>query len=92
MSQLKEGKDDLRTTLDKINIGEQGVIEDYAEVSDLQGRLKELGLVRGTIVSVERYAPFGDPIEIQVRGYHLAIRRKDASHIIVSRLKAMEKK
>ncbi len=78
--------------LDQLEVGEQGVIENYEGTSDLQGRLKELGLVRGTPVLLKRYAPLGDPLEIRVRGYHLAIRRKDASQIIVSKSKSREKK
>ena len=70
-----------KRTLDQLKIGEEGVIEHYAGESALQGRLKELGLVRGTKVVVERYAPLGDPIEIRVRGYHLAIRKQDAACI-----------
>ncbi len=72
-------------TLDQLKIGEEAVIEDYSGGGDLQGRLKELGLVRGTSVLVERYAPLGDPMEIRVRGYHLAIRKKDAAQITVSK-------
>lgn len=46
-------------------------------------RLKDLGLVPGTLLSVQRYAPMGDPMEIHLRGYSLAIRRKEAGKIIV---------
>jgi len=70
-------------TLDQLQIGMEGIIESYAGATELQGRLKELGLVRGTRVVVERYAPLGDPIEIRIRGYHLAIRRHDAACITV---------
>ena len=73
----------MKITLDQLQIGDEGIIEHYAGESELQGRLKELGLVRGTKVVVERYAPLGDPIEIRVRGYHLAIRKQDAACITV---------
>lgn len=46
-------------------------------------RLQELGLVRGTSVRFVRVAPLGDPIEIQVRGYHLSLRRQEADVVIV---------
>ena len=77
-----------KLTLDQLKIGEEGVIDHYAGESALQGRLKELGLVKGTKVVVERYAPLGDPIEIRVRGYHLAIRKQDAACINVMCRKA----
>lgn len=81
-----QGKHLMETTLDQLAAGEQGILQQYSGDGDLQGRLKELGLVRGTMILVERYAPLGDPLEIKVRGYHLAIRKKDAAQIVVRRL------
>ena len=46
-------------------------------------RLMEMGIVPGAPVSVVRSAPLGDPIEIRVRGYHLALRRSEARTITV---------
>ena len=48
-------------------------------------RLMEMGIVPGAPVSVVRSAPLGDPIEIRVRGYHLALRRTEARTITVIR-------
>jgi ferrous iron transport protein A len=72
-------------TLDRLSVGESGVIEAYKGQQDLHQRLKELGLVRGTFISVKRLAPLGDPMEILVRGYHLSIRKQDAATILVSK-------
>lgn len=72
-------------SLDQFKAGESGVIEAYKGQQDLHQRLKELGLVRGTFVTVKRFAPFGDPMEIMVRGYHLSIRKQDAATILVKR-------
>lgn len=44
-------------------------------------RLMEMGLVPGTVFQVVKVAPFGDPIEIDVRGYRLCLRRREASGI-----------
>ncbi len=46
-------------------------------------RMLDLGITPGTIVKVTREAPLGDPIEIELRGYSLALRKKDAWHILV---------
>jgi len=46
-------------------------------------RLREMGLLAGTQVTLVRCAPFGDPIEIKVRGYHLSLRKSEAAHVIV---------
>jgi ferrous iron transport protein A len=46
-------------------------------------RLREMGLLAGTRVTFVRCAPFGDPIEIRVRGYHLSLRKSEAAQVIV---------
>ena len=48
-----------------------------------RGRLLEMGLLVGTPVTVVRFAPLGDPMEIKVRGYHLTLRRHEAELIQV---------
>ncbi|MBA3770829.1 MAG: ferrous iron transport protein A [Blastocatellia bacterium] len=47
-------------------------------------RLLEMGVVPGAEVSVVKAAPFGDPIEVRVRGYSLAMRRNEAESIEVA--------
>jgi len=46
-------------------------------------RLMEMGLIPGAEVSVEKVAPFGDPLELRVFGYALSIRRAEARRIRV---------
>ena len=46
-------------------------------------RLMEMGVVPGARVRVIKAAPLGDPIEVRVRGYHLALRRAEAQSILV---------
>jgi Fe2+ transport system protein FeoA len=46
-------------------------------------RLMEMGMVPGAPVQVIKSAPFGDPLEIRVRGYNLALRIKEAQMIEV---------
>lgn len=75
-------------TLAELALGERAVIEGYIGQADVQIRLRELGLVSGTPVSIKRSAPFGDPIEIEVRGYCLSIRRSDARGILISKSKS----
>ena len=50
---------------------------------DVIYRLMEMGLVRGTEVTVEKVAPRGDPMELSVRGYLLSIRKREASRFTV---------
>jgi Fe2+ transport system protein FeoA len=46
-------------------------------------RLMEMGVVPGASVRMIKSAPFGDPLEIRVRGYHLAMRKSEADQIEV---------
>ena len=46
-------------------------------------RLREMGLLPGTRVRLVRRAPLGDPLEIEVRGYRLSLRRDEADHVLV---------
>ena len=48
-------------------------------------RLRELGLVAGTRVRALRWAPLGDPLEIELRGYRLSLRRAEAALVEVRR-------
>ena len=55
------------------------------EVSDAHGlRLMEMGVVPGALVRVVKAAPLGDPIQVSVRNYHLALRRAEARSIRVT--------
>lgn len=46
-------------------------------------RLREMGLLPGTRIKLVRKAPLGDPIEIEVRGYHLTLRLQEARSLVV---------
>lgn len=46
-------------------------------------RLMDMGLVSGSEIEMQRVAPFGDPIEIRVKGYNLSLRRSEADSIKV---------
>lgn len=84
MSEVVSEKTEL-VPLSELKAGEIGIIREYQMSGGLYSRLRELGLVRGTRVTVKRFAPFRDPMELVVRGYHLSLRKKDASYILVSR-------
>ncbi len=72
--------------LSELSEGESGVIHTIrGGPMHYRKRLFELGLTPGTPIRVIREAPLGDPIEIEIKGYSLALRRKDAWHIIVQK-------
>jgi Fe2+ transport system protein FeoA len=66
-------------TLDQLRIGETGLIAGLtAAESTLAGRLAEMGLTEGEAVEVLAVAPWGDPMEIRLRGYRLSLRKAEA--------------
>lgn len=51
--------------------------------SAIRQRLLDMGVTRGVEVRVERVAPLGDPLELLIKGYHLAVRKSEAAFIEV---------
>ena len=74
-------------TINDLQIGKQGVISRVGGEGALRLRLLDMGLIPGTKVRLHKVAPMGDPIQIQVRGYELTIRRDDARLIDVEEAK-----
>jgi len=72
-------------TLDKLPIGESAVIQAVGGEGALRCRFLDMGLIPHTQVTLQKRAPMGDPIEIQVRGYELTLRSEDAEKITVER-------
>jgi Fe2+ transport system protein FeoA len=69
--------------LDQLKVGEEGKITEVNAASRIKRRLLGLGLVPGEKVKLERIAPLGDPIEIFVKGFHLSLRKEEASGVMV---------
>ena len=76
-------------TLDQLPIGMPAVIRSVQGEEALRVRLLDMGLIPRTEVTVRKVAPMGDPIELQVRGYELTLRKSDAAGITVA-LKARD--
>ena len=70
-------------TLDRLSAGESGVITAVGGEGVLRCRLLDMGLIPQTEVTVSKIAPMGDPMELQLRGYVLTLRKEDASGIEV---------
>lgn len=68
-------------TIDDLKIGQSGTIDRVGGEGALRLRFLDMGLIPGTTVKLQKIAPMGDPIQIQVRGYELTIRREDARQI-----------
>ncbi|MDQ3816880.1 MAG: ferrous iron transport protein A [Acidobacteriota bacterium] len=71
-------------SLDILPIGAQARVTSVNGSGAIARRLLEMGVVPGAPVRVIKTAPLGDPIEVRVRGYHLALRRTEAQTISVT--------
>jgi len=70
-------------TLRDISIGKTVRIKKLSGTGAVKRRIMDMGLTKGTEVFVRKVAPLGDPVEINVRGYELSIRKVDAEMIEV---------
>lgn len=68
-------------TLANLEIGTIAKVKKVNRKGAISKRLMEMGIVPGVSIKVIKTAPFGDPIEIRVRGYSLAMRRNEAEAI-----------
>ena len=72
-------------TLANLQIGAEARVTNIIGNNTITKRLMEMGVVPGVTVKVIKSAPFGDPIQVLVRGYNLAMRRSEADAIEVSK-------
>lgn len=72
-------------TLDMLSAGESGVITAVGGEGVLRCRLLDMGLIPQTRITVSKIAPMGDPMELQLRGYVLTLRREDARSIEIKK-------
>ena len=68
-------------TLKDLQVGEAGVIGRVRTTGALKQRFMDMGITKGTEVKIIKIAPLGDPIEVEIRGYTLSIRKEDAEKI-----------
>ncbi len=66
-----------------IKVGASAAVARIEGTDDIAMRLMEMGLTPGVAVQVIGTAPLGDPIEVEVRGYRLSLRRSEAARVVV---------
>lgn len=67
--------------LSQFEIGEKGVIKAVLGEGAVRRRLFDMGITPGAEVYLRKKAPFGDPIEISLRGYELTLRKSEAAQV-----------
>ena len=70
-------------TLKELEIGQSAVIETVGGEGPLRQHFLDMGVIPGVEVTLEKYAPMGDPMELRIHGYELTLRLKDAEKITV---------
>jgi Fe2+ transport system protein FeoA len=73
LSELKEGQ-----TATVVRVGGNGL---------LRRRIQEMGVVKGTDLYVEKYAPLKDPMELVLKGFHISLRVGEAADIVVENVR-----
>ncbi len=70
-------------TLKDIKCGETAAVVKLHGEGAVKRRIMDMGITKGTEVFVRKVAPLGDPLEVNVRGYELSLRKADAEMIEV---------
>ncbi|MBE2231568.1 MAG: ferrous iron transport protein A [Chitinophagaceae bacterium] len=68
--------------LSDLKPGQEGIIREFQD-NEIFLKLMEMGCVPGERILLEQIAPLGDPISVNVAGYHLSLRLNEAEHIYV---------
>lgn len=70
-------------TLRDVKIGETCTVVKLHGEGAIKRRIMDMGITKGVVIKVVKVAPLGDPLEINVRGYELSLRKADADLIEV---------
>ena len=70
-------------TLKELQIGKTGIVKEVGGEGALRQHFLDMGIIPGASVTVVKYAPMGDPVELRVHGYELTLRLDDAAKISV---------
>jgi DtxR family Mn-dependent transcriptional regulator len=79
-------RDIEKNKLKDLKPGQKGKILKVVTRGDAAKRIAQMGVTPGSVAEVERIAPFGDLIDIKVKGYHLSLRKEEAEMIEVEPL------
>ncbi len=69
--------------LSELNPGNKGIIKKIEKSGSLKRKLLDMGVIPGSSIEIVKLAPLGDPVDVKVRGYHLSLRKEEASQILV---------
>lgn len=73
--------------LNQFKVGEEGKICKIEAEGKIKRRLFDMGVTPGTVVKLVKLAPLGDPIEVNIRGYELTLRKDETNKILMEVVK-----
>ena len=76
----------MSKTLKDLKPGQKGVVLNLGKKGPVRKRLMDMGITRGVQIEIVKVAPLGDPIEINLRGYELSLRKSEAEQIKIEQL------
>ena len=68
-------------TLRQVKVGETVTVVKLHGEGAVKRRIMDMGITKGVVIHVRKVAPLGDPMELNVRGYELSVRKADAEMI-----------
>lgn len=68
-------------TLKDLKVGQSGKVVKIHGEGALKRRIMDMGITKGVLITVRKVAPLGDPMELNLRGYELSLRKADAEMI-----------
>ena len=69
--------------LSEFTIGQSGIVKKIAAEGKIKRRLFDMGVTPNVEILLRKVAPFGDPIEVTIRGYELSLRLSEAQTILM---------
>lgn len=73
-------------TLDELQIGHSARIDTVGGAGSLRQHFLDMGIIPGAVITLRKYAPMGDPMQLEVHGYELTLRKADAARIGITLL------
>ena len=70
-------------TLKEVKCGQTVKVKKIEGAGAVRRRIMDMGITKGSEIYVRKVAPLGDPIEVNIRGYELTLRKYDAEMIVV---------
>ena len=77
----------MTLSLKNLSVGDSGRVIGFEQSGKAyRKRLLAMGLTPGTEISITRFAPMGDPVEIKLRGFSLTLRKDEAAILLIEKL------